>query len=54
MDVRSGSAVWRRSFSIHRGTSTPSQRRNSSVFSDPHTEKVNTIGTGASPRDSQA
>ena len=46
-DARSGLVECRRSFSIQRGTSTPSQRRNSRVFIEPHTEKVNTIGTGA-------
>ena len=35
------------SFSIQLGTVTPSQRRNSSVLSEPQTEKLSTIGTGS-------
>src|SRR3954449_4614326 len=49
-DAPSGFVACRTSFSIHLGRSTPSQRRNSNVFIEPHTENVNTIGTGASPR----
>jgi len=46
-DSASVSAAFRSSFSSHRGTSTPSHLRKASVFTDPHTDNVNSTGRGA-------
>ena len=49
-EASSGSAACLRSFSIQRGTSTPSHRRKSSVFIDPQTENVKTNGAAHAAR----